>query len=177
MKKGRFPTRMIVSAAMCAAAFAVLAQITIPLPSGMPITLQTFVAALCGYVLYWKWGCAAVATYLLLGAAGLPVFAGFRGGASVLAGMTGGYLFGFLPFAALCGVGAKKETLWAQTLFGLFGLVACHIPGVMQFALLTGRSPLDAFLVASLPYLVKDALSVFAACLVARYFRKRRIIS
>ena len=177
MKTHRFPTRSAVAAAMCAAVFAVLAQLAIPMPSGMPVTLQTFAAALCGYVLYWKWGLAAVATYLLLGLVGLPVFSGFRGGAAVLVGLTGGYLWGFLPFAALCGVGAAKRGAAAQIAFGLIGLTVCHAIGVLQFALLTDRTAWEAFLVASLPYLITDALSVAGACFVARYLRKRRVIA
>ena len=182
MRRNGFPTRSVVMAAMCAAVFAVLAQITIPLPSGIPITLQTFAAALCGYVLGWKWGLAAVATYLMLGAVGLPVFSGFRGGVSVLIGMTGGYLWGFLPFAALCGVGVSdalnvlKRKILVQFLLGLAGLAVCHMAGIAQFAALTQRTVRDAFLLASLPYLIKDAVSVLCACLAAAYFRKRRVI-
>lgn len=174
----RFDVRSAVTAAMCAAVFAVLSQIMIPMPSGMPLTLQTFAAALCGCVLYARWGTAATAAYLLLGAVGLPVFAGFRGGFAVLIGPTGGFLWGFLPLTLLCGMGAAKakQRPIAPFLFGISGLLLCHMAGTAQFALLTERPLWQAFWLASAPYLIKDMLSVLGAFLVARYFRKRRVI-
>lgn len=57
----------------------VLSQIQIPMPSGVPVTMQTFGVALCACVLGWKMGTASVAVYLLLGSFGVPVFAGLSG--------------------------------------------------------------------------------------------------
>ena len=67
---------MIVLTGMFAAVLAALSQIQIPMPSGVPVTLQTFAVALTGYVLGWQYGLASTAIYILLGAIGLPVFAG-----------------------------------------------------------------------------------------------------
>lgn len=72
-----------------AAVMAVLSQISIPLPTGVPVTLQTFAVALCGYVLGVQMGGLALAVYLAIGAVGLPVFAGFSGGIGAFAGVTG----------------------------------------------------------------------------------------
>ena len=95
-----------VMAGVFAALLVVLSQVSIPLPTGIPVTLQTFAVALCGCVLGPAVGSAAVGVYLALGAVGVPVFAGFSGGAGALVGMTGGYLWAFLPMAFLCGLGA-----------------------------------------------------------------------
>ena len=61
---------MIVLTGMFAAVLAALSQVQIPMPSGVPVTLQTFAVALTGYVLGWKYGLASTAIYTLLGAIG-----------------------------------------------------------------------------------------------------------
>ncbi len=66
--------------ALFTALIAVLAQISIPLPGGVPLTLQTFAVPLAGLVLGSKRGTIATAVYVLLGAVGVPVFAGFSVG-------------------------------------------------------------------------------------------------
>ena len=101
--KNREKTIQIVLVGVFAAVLAVLSQISIPLPSGIPVTLQTFAVALCGYALGWKRGLLATAVYVALGLVGLPVFSGFSGGLGKLAGPTGGYILGFLAIAGLAG--------------------------------------------------------------------------
>lgn len=97
----KITTKDIVGVGMFAAVLAVLSQISIPMPSGVPITLQTFAVALAGVVLAWKLGTASVLVYILLGAVGVPVFAGFTGGAQALVNYTGGFIWGFLGMAPL----------------------------------------------------------------------------
>lgn len=167
-EKVRSMTRM----AACTAVLCVLSQISFPLPSGVPVTLQTLGMALCGCLLGVRRGAICVAVYLLLGMAGLPVFAGFTGGVSKLAGPTGGFLIGFIFLAALCGLARGKAGL-APWLYMALGLLLCHAAGVIQFALLGGRSLTETFLVVSLPYIVKDALSLAAGRLLAAGIDKR----
>ena len=100
---------------------AVCAWITVPLT--VPFTLQTFGVFAALGVLGGRRGTYAVAAYLLLGLAGLPVFSGFRGGPGVLLGTTGGYILGFLASALL---------YWAIT--ARFG----SRPGVMAAAMVLG---------------------------------------
>ena len=84
--------------AMGAALIAVCSWISVPafLPSLVPFTLQTFAVCLVTAVLGLRLGVGSVGIYLLLGAIGAPVFAGFKGGFAALLGTTGGYLVGFL---------------------------------------------------------------------------------
>ena len=124
--------------ALFAALIAVCTLISIPMPSGVPITLQTFAVALCGFILPLPYAAVAVVVYLAVGAVGLPVFAGFRGGLSVLASATGGFLVGFIPMAALSAVPAKG---WRRLIFGFLGV--------------------------SMPYLPKDFISVALAYLIS----------
>lgn len=160
--------RRAVAAAVFAALLAVLSQVSIPLPTGVPLTLQTFAVALCGFVLGPSLGAAATGVYLALGAVGVPVFSGFTGGVGSFAGMTGGFLWGFLPMAALCGLGARRGGRLSALALGGLGLGLCHLCGAAQFAAVTGRSLWEAFLLASAPYLVKDALSAALAWVAGR---------
>ena len=73
-------TKQIVGIGVMTAIIAVLSQITIPLPTHVPVTLQTFAVALAGYFLGWKGGAVSALVYGLLGAIGVPVFAGWSGG-------------------------------------------------------------------------------------------------
>ena len=66
--------------AMFTTLIAVLAQVSIPLPGGVPLTLQTFAVPLAGLILGAKRGTVSALLYVLLGAVGVPVFANFTGG-------------------------------------------------------------------------------------------------
>lgn len=154
----------IVLAGAFAALLAVLSQVAVPLPSGVPITLQTFAVALAGYTLGAKRGTLSVAVYLLLGAIGLPVFAEMSAGVGVFVGPTGGFLFGFLLLACLCGLSSP----W----FGAFGLLAVHALGVLLFSAVMGVSVVQAVGMVSLPYLIKDVVSVVCAFFSARAVRR-----
>ena len=153
----------VVLTAVFAALIAVSTLITVPLPGGVPVTLQTFAVALTGYCLGVRRSVPAVAVYLLLGAAGVPVFAGFSAGPAVLAGKTGGFLFGFLLLALLCSLGGGLRNRAFAVLCGLAGLALCHLAGVLWFARLTGTGFASAAMAVSVPFLLKDALSVAAA--------------
>lgn len=88
--------------ALFAAIIGVMAQITIPLPL-VPITGQTLAIGIAATILGSRYGTLSVILYLIIGSAGVPVFAEFSGGVSKLIGPTGGYLVGFLPTAFLIG--------------------------------------------------------------------------
>ena len=83
--------RRNVLTALLAAALCVMAPLAVPL-GPVPVTLATLgVYLAAGLLGPWR-GAAAVGLYLLLGAVGVPVFAGFTAGFPVLFGVTGGYL-------------------------------------------------------------------------------------
>ena len=140
MKKSKLTTKQIVLTGMMTAVLAVLSIVTIPLPTGVPVTLQTFAMAFCGYVLGWKLGGASSALYLILGAIGVPVYAGMSGGFGALLGPAGGFIFGFIPMAMLCGAGIKKGFPGKPFVLGIAGLAVCHAVGVVQFSIVTGNT-------------------------------------
>lgn len=173
--KGKIATKTIVEIAMFTAILAILSQVSIPMPSGVPITLQTFAVALIGVVLAWKFGAVSVIIYILLGAIGVPVFAGFSGGAQVLVNYTGGFIWGFIFMAALCGVGSVMKNKVLGFVVGLAGLVICHLLGVLQFMIVMGMGFGESFALVSAPYLIKDVISVALAFVVGGQIRKRLI--
>ncbi len=172
-KKNGMATKSIVEVAVFTAVLAVLSQISIPLPSGVPVTMQTFAVAFCGVVLGWKLAVASTAVYILLGVVGVPVFAGFSGGAQVLVSYTGGFLFGFLFMALLCGAGSMLKNKVLGVAAGMAGLVVCHLFGVLQFMFVMRMGFAESFMLASAPYLIKDVVSVILAYTVGWNIRKR----
>lgn len=155
------------SAVLCAY-IVILAQTTLPLPSGVPMTLQTFAIAMSGFLSDRKVAVRAVGVYILLGCIGVPVYANFSSGISELFGITGGFLWGFFPMAICCSMVADRGMIWAA-----IGLFLCHLCGVMQFSFISGMSIISAAMVASVPYVIKDLLFVYLAYYVAGLARKR----
>jgi biotin transport system substrate-specific component len=97
-------TSKIVLALVFAAMTGVAAQIRIPIPfSPVPITGQTFAVLAAGVLLGRNFGGFSMASYVALGAAGIPWFNGGGAGLSVLAGPTGGYMLGFIAAAMIIG--------------------------------------------------------------------------
>lgn len=119
------------------AVFAVLIAICswISIPTVVPFTLQTFAVFAAVGILGGRRGTLAVLVYILLGAIGIPVFAGFSGGVGVLFGTTGGYILGFL-LTGLLYWGLTKalgEKLPIMILSMVLGLVVCYAFGTAWF--------------------------------------------
>ncbi len=162
--------------AVLSALYAIIAQIAIPFP-GVPLTLQCFAVALGGYVFGWRIGLFSTMLYIVIGAVGLPVFSSFRGGIEAIVGPTGGFIWGFCLLAVFCGLAKGKDKATAISL-GMAGLTLCHFLGTAQFCLVTGGNALTAFIAASLPYILKDALLLclahsLSAPISKAIFRKR----
>lgn len=156
----RSGTRNMVLIALFSAIIAVFSQLTIPSPTGIPFTLQTFIIALTAFVLGSAKGAASVCVYIAVGAVGLPVFTGFQGGLGALFGPTGGFIFGFIPMVVLGGIKTERRNF--KLIFALSGVIICHLCGVLWFALYT-KDITNAFLMASAPYIVKDIISTVLA--------------
>ena len=144
----KFSTRDLCFCAIGAALIAVCAWISIP--ADVPFTLQTFaIFAVCG-LLGGKRGTVSVLVYLLLGAVGAPVFAGFRGG-----------------FAGQ----------WVFVLSAAVGLLVCYAFGTAWFLIVytrTGAITLGVVLAKCvLPFLLPDAIKLALATLLrARLYRR-----
>lgn len=167
MSSGKISIINIVIVGMFSAIIAVLSLIAIPTPFGIPITLQTFAISLCGYILGWKLGLLSTVVYILIGAVGLPIFAGFSGGLGILLGMTGGFIWGFLFLVVLCGLEVNSHNKLINIILGLMGLIICHILGIIQFSLVTSTTLIKSFFLVSSSFLIKDIISVIGAYFVS----------
>lgn len=163
-------TKSIVLCALSVAVLAVCAQISIPMPSGVAVTLQTLAAALCGFLLGSKRAATVGAAYILLGAIGVPVFSALGGGTGVLFGHSGGFLLCLPLFCALCGLADYVNQKAFKILLLLSSLLLLHIVGTLWYSAVTGNGILMSFLSVSVIYLPKDIASVAAA-----YFITKRI--
>lgn len=144
------------------------------IPLTVSVTLQTFAVCLAAGLLGFKRGTAAVAVYILLGCVGLPVFTGFKGGISVVAGPTGGYIAGFLITAAVVGFALERtqKKLWQCVLFMSAGVIACYIFGTLWFSFAYRTPVSSALAVCVYPFLAFDAVKIFlASVLVGRLKR------
>ncbi len=179
--KQAFSTKELVLGGMFAAVLTVISQLSIPMPTGVPITIQLFGVTLVGVVLGWRLGLFATITYILLGAVGLPVFSNFRGGLGVLTGVTGGYIWAWPFLAVLSGISPKTESKGKNTLLiilsTLFGVAVVEIAGGLQWAALAGDKTVAAiFSYAIVAFVPKDILISILAVFVglpARRMLKR----
>lgn len=172
IKSGKLSVKELTAAAMMTAVTALLAQVSFMTPWGVPLTLQTFAVALCGYALGSKLGTASISAYILMGAVGVPVFSSFRGGIGMLFGVTGGFLFGFIPFVFLCGLAVKQKNTALKLFIGALGLIVCHIFGIIQFSIVSASSLHRSFMLVSFPYILKDLASLTAAYFLSVAIRR-----
>ncbi len=167
----------LVYIALFAALMAVCSWISIP--TTVPFTLQTFGVFMAVGILGGKRGTLAVLVYILLGAVGLPVFAGFSGGIGALLGTSGGYIVGFL-FSAL--------TMWlmenilgrsaaVQIVSMVAGLIVCYAFGTVWFmAVYTSQTGAVGLMTVLgwciFPFIIPDLVKIALAFLLSNRLRK-----
>lgn len=158
----------MVLSSLFAALTAVCAWIAIPIPP-MAFTMQTFAVFLTLGVLGGKYGTVSILLYLLLGLMGLPVFSGFRGGASALMDATGGFLWGFLAAGLVYWLTERLGTLPAM----IAALLVCYACGCWWFTVYTGNAGWTAAAMTCVaPYLIPDALKLWLAYGVSGRLRR-----
>ena len=163
--------------AVCAALMAVCSWISIP--ATVPFTLQTF-AVFCSLgLLGGRRGIAAILVYLLLGALGVPVFAGFSGGIGILFGTTGGYLLGFILMGLVYWLGERlsMDSRNIRIISMILGLLLCYAFGTAWFMFVyarqTGAIALGTALAwCVVPFLLPDLVKMALALLLSGRLRK-----
>lgn len=169
-------TTYLVLCGLFAALTAICSYITIPLGfTPVPMNLGTLGVFLAGGLLGKKYGTLSMAVYVLMGAAGIPVFAGFQAGVGVLAGPTGGFILGYITAAFIIGAimerpctaeGSQKLALCIGTM--VLGLLACYLLGTLWFMVLTNTSLWPSLTACVLPFLPADVIKIFAASILVR---------
>jgi biotin transport system substrate-specific component len=178
LKKIKLSTKDICFIGLFAAVTAVMAQVSIPMPLGVPMTMQTFAVSLAGVMLGGKKGFVSILLYILLGAAGAPVFANSKGGLGVIAGPTGGFIVSFPIMAWIIGVGAdRRHNGWWPLAAGLLlGTVFNFVSGMAVFSLATGKDLPTAFFACVAPFIPTAIIKASAAGALGAKIR-RRIVS
>lgn len=190
-------TRSIAFVGLTIAIMAVSACVTVPL-GPIPFTLQMFAVTFAIVVLKPQEAIAAIVGYLLLGAIGVPVFSGMRGGVGVLAGPTGGFLWGYLfgvaaavlllmvvrsrsarreaqadPASAAALTGMQKvlgflRVAGIEIVAGILFTTISYLCGWAQYMAVAGVGPEAAFLACIAPFVVVDLIKIVAAVACAR---------
>jgi biotin transport system substrate-specific component len=140
--------------------------ISIPLPP-VPLTLQTLFVLLAGIVMK-RYGAIPVALYVLLGAAGLPVYHNGTAGLGVLLGPTGGFLIGFIPAALVAGIAYEHESP-ASRITGLIAACAIYLlAGAVWLSYSASIPLLQAVLLGVAPFIIGDAVKAAAAYAIGK---------
>ncbi len=168
-------SRGIALAATFAALISVTSPISIPLGpiTPVPITLQVFLVYLAAMLLGAWYGALSMVIYVILGAIGLPVFAGLSSGTAVLLGPTGGYLFGF-PIASLLGglvARRRSATRGADTIrisiSALVSVLVIYGIGVVWLTSYLGLTIEQGILFGAVPFIPVDLLKAVVAVPIA----------
>ncbi len=144
----------------------------------VPITFATLAIYFIGAIIGEKYGTISVVIYILLGTVGLPVFSGFAGGLSRIAGVTGGYIIGYIPCVYICGIIIKRarKRFFVYPAAMLLGTVALYLIGTAWYAYQTGNSFWSGMLVCVLPFLPGDVIKIIMASVFSHEFNKRVLL-
>ena len=166
-------SRSVAFTAFSIAIITVSAWITVPI-GPVPFTLQMFAVTFAILVLAPKQAIGAIAGYLALGAIGVPVFSGMRGGVGVLMGPTGGFLWGYLIGVSLAvavlALFRRRgiDNFAVGMLCGIVFTAVAYVCGWFQYMFVAGVGPFESFLVCVAPFVIVDVIKIAAATAVAR---------
>ena len=158
-----------------AAVIAVMAQISIPMPLGVPMTMQTFAITLAAVVLGSKLSAIASLVYLALGAVGVPVLANFSGGFDKFVGPTGGFLISFPLMAYIIGLGVEHRNAFkgAFVTAVIVGTVVNYVVGVAMFVVVAHSTIVVGITACVLPFIPTAIIKAVLACAIGLNLRKR----
>ena len=170
-QSSKFSVRDICYTGLFAAVIAVMAQISIPMPLGVPMTMQTFAITLAAVVLGSKLSAMASLVYLILGAVGVPVLASFSGGIDKFVGPTGGFLISFPLMAYIIGLGVEHRNAFK----GAFPLavVVGTVVNYIVFVIVAHSTVAVAISACVLPFIPTAIIKAVLACAIGLNIRKR----
>lgn len=168
----KFSVKNLCIAAVLTALCCVLSPMSVQI-GPVPISLGTFCIFLTAAILPWKLSVVSIIVYILIGAVGLPVFSGFKGGIQVLAGPTGGYLVAY-PFMALIISLTVRSFVKKGAVFHIASMIVsmslamavCYLLGTAWFVISTGSTISAALSACVIPFIWADLLKIAAATLL-----------
>lgn len=164
-------TKDIILVAISASFITICSWIAIPFT--ISFTLQTMAITLILSLIGAKKGTLAIVLYLFLGAIGIPVFSGFKGGLMALAGPTGGYLVGFLLWGALLILLEKiSDKLVITIICHFFGLILCYTLGTIWFSVIMKTSIITSLSICVAPFVIFDIIKIILGVAIASKLKK-----
>lgn len=160
--------------ALLAAVLCILAPLSVP-TSAIPVSLASFAIYIIASCVKTKYSVIAVTVYILLGAFGLPVFSAFTGGFHRIAGITGGYIIGYIPCAFIIGLLINKyeNKKFVFPLSMISGTVLCYFTGTLWYILQTKASVTAAIFSCVIPFIIGDIIKIAVASILSIPLRKR----
>lgn len=160
--------------ALLCAFICVLSPFSFPM-GAIPVSLATFAIYITASITDIKKSLPALLGYILLGAFGLPVFSGFAGGFQQLAGVTGGYIIGYIPCLIIISFLTKKfeSKKIVYPLSMVFGTLICYIFGTAWYVIQTGCTLSSAILLCIVPFIAGDIIKIAAAGVIGYNLRVR----
>ena len=173
MNRLKFSVRELCFIGIFTTLIAVVSQLSVPMPYGVPMTLQTFVIPFAGVVLGAKNGTVSTLIYVVLGAIGVPVFAGYMGGPGTLFGMTGGFILSFPLMALAAGVGeGKNNAIWWLVSGLVAGALLNYICGMLWFSFVMSVDLKAAFAACVLPFIPTSIIKIVLVAVLGRQIKR-----
>lgn len=178
MEKKFFTVQNMTLMAVFVALMAVCSWISLTFGQ-ITFTLQTFAVFVTVGLLGTKRGTLSVVVYILLGAVGVPVFAGFSGGLATIAGYLGGFIIGFIPEALIIGLAteliktkneAAKIAVLAVSMF--IGDAVCFLLGGIWFKHVLSVDWKYTFAMSMAPYIIPDLVKIILATIIVNRVKK-----
>ena len=179
--KAKLTTLAMVQIALCTALICVSAQLAIPLPIGVPFTLQVLMVMLTALILKPLYSVISLLLYVLLGVVGLPVFSGAKSGIGTILSPTGGFIIGFVLAAffvsLLKGVlgrklGGKLTVVRYIIVTVIIGIPVMYIPGIALYMVYTGADLVSAIVTLTSVFILLDIAKCVIASLIAVLLNK-----
>ncbi|HIW21271.1 MAG TPA: biotin transporter BioY [Candidatus Dorea intestinavium] len=162
--------------ALITALTCIFAPLSIPIIiSPVPISLTNLVLLTGVYLIDWKSATFSYLAYLCLGLVGLPIFSGFSGGVSKLAGPTGGYLIGFLFMTMIAGIFVKnfRKNLPLLIVGMVLANLVNYIFGTLWLSLQLNLNFIAGLSIGVFPYLLGDLIKTILAMIMGPLLAKR----
>ena len=166
----------MVQIALCTALICVAAQLAIPLPIGVPFTLQVLMVMLTALILKPLYSVISLLLYVLLGVIGLPVFTGAKSGIGTILSPTGGFIIGFVLAAFLVSLlknvlakklGGKLTVVRYILVTVIVGIPVMYIPGIALYMAYTGADLLSAVVTLTSVFILLDIAKCVLASIIA----------
>ncbi|MGY3766614.1 biotin transporter BioY [Vagococcus vulneris] len=168
----KFSARQISLIGLAVSLIIIISQISIPMPYGVPMTLQTLIIPVVGILLGKRDGTIAICIYLILGLIGFPVFAGFSGSILSFIGPTGGFLLSFPIMAYLAGQWSDDNVkVYIGLILGTFINLTI---GTLYFSWVTGSTLKVAFIACFAPFIFTAIIKIVLAGFIG--MKSKRIL-